>query len=72
MKILAIGLLFVTSTLFGASIVNDTCPYSGKPIKETLTHTISVCPRTRPNGGQVDPDPSPRPVSVSPLLRFWF
>ena len=43
MKILAIGLLFVTSTLFGANIVNDTCPYSGKPIKETLTHTISVC-----------------------------
>lgn len=43
MKILAIGLLFVTSTLFGANIVNDTCPYSAKPIKETLTHTISVC-----------------------------
>ena len=43
MKILILGLLFVTSTLFGANIVNDTCPYSGKPVKETLTHTISVC-----------------------------
>ena len=43
MKILAMGLLFVTSTLFGANIVNETCPYSAKPIKETLTHTISVC-----------------------------
>lgn len=32
------------TTLFGATnIVNDSCPYSGKPVKETLTHTISVC-----------------------------
>ena len=44
MKILAIGLLMFTTSLFGATnIVNDTCPYSAKPVKETLTHPISVC-----------------------------
>ena len=41
MKIITLATLFATS-LFGATI-NDTCPYSGKPVKEGLTYEISVC-----------------------------
>lgn len=44
MKLITIGLLMFTTSLFGVTnIVNERCPYSNKPIKETLTHTISVC-----------------------------
>ncbi len=44
MKIITTSLLFMASALFGATnIVNETCPYSGKAVKENLTYTISVC-----------------------------
>tara|TARA_B110000305_G_C19409386_1_gene624553 strand:+ start:652 stop:945 length:294 start_codon:yes stop_codon:yes gene_type:complete len=43
MKIITIGLLFTTSMFGATTIVNKTCPYSGKPVKENITYTISVC-----------------------------
>ena len=41
MKIITLATIFATS-LFGATI-NDTCPYSEKPVKEGVTYEISVC-----------------------------